>query len=83
MYPSLANSYDARKRERNNHSRSTMKSTNFRSVPQRNNSNVTNHYFNTPSDGSSHGHVKEQLNSDGSTSYPYIRDVEGNEYDPV
>ena len=60
----------------------TQGSSNFRSAPQRSDSSVTNHYFNTPGDGSAHGHVKEQENPDGSKSYPYIRDVEGNEYDP-
>jgi len=59
----------------------TPTSTNFRSVPQRNDPNVTNHFFNTPGDGKRHGHVKEQENADGTTSYPYVSDVEGNEYD--
>lgn len=59
----------------------TMGSTNFRSVPQRNDPSVTNHYFNTPGDGSQHDHVKEEQNADGTTSYPFVRDVEGNEYD--
>jgi hypothetical protein len=58
----------------------TSNSTNFRSVPQRNDPTVTNHYFNTPGDGGDHGHVKEQKNADGTVSYPYVRDVEGNEY---
>lgn len=61
----------------------TMDSTNFRSVPQRNDPSVTNHYFNTPGDGGAHGHVKERENPDGSVSYPFIRDVEGNEYGPI
>ena len=61
----------------------TQASSNFRSVPQRDDPFVTNHFFNTPGDGDDHGHVKEQKNPDGTTSYPFIRDVEGNEYDPV
>lgn len=59
----------------------TMRSTVFESKPQRNDSDVTNHYFNGPGDGAAHGHVKERRNSDGSVSYPYVRDVEGDEYD--
>ena len=59
----------------------TQGSTNFRSVPQRNDSTVTNHYFNSPGDGGDHGHVKEKKNPDGTVSYPFVRDVEGNEYD--
>jgi len=59
----------------------TMGSTSFRSVPQRNDPSVTNHYFNTPGDGAAHGHVKERQNPDGTVSYPFVRDVEQNEYD--
>jgi hypothetical protein len=59
----------------------TPGSSSFRSVPQRDDPAITNHYFNTPGDGAAHGHVKEQQNADGTTSYPFVRDVEGNEYD--
>jgi hypothetical protein len=65
-------------RQRN---RGTMKSTSFKSKPQRSDPSVTNHYFNSPGDGAAHGHVQEKKNPDGSVSYPYVRDVEGNEYD--
>lgn len=58
----------------------TMDSTAFRSKPQRDDPAVINHYFNGPGDGPRHGHVQERHNSDGSVSYPYVRDVEGNEY---
>lgn len=58
----------------------TMKSTSFKSQPQRSDCATTNHYFNGPGDGSKHGHVKETRRPDGSVSYPYVRDVEGNEY---
>ncbi len=59
----------------------TMRSTNFESRPQRNDPRVTNHHFNSGKvDGSNHGHVKERRNEDGTTSYPYVRDVEGTEY---
>lgn len=81
----VANQQKARQQRSSGRGRpnGTAGSTNFRSVPQRNDPSVINHYFNTPGDESAHGHVKEQNNPDGSTSYPYIRDVEGNEYDPI
>lgn len=83
MYPCLAASMDEKKRQQKQNSKGgTMGSSNFRSKTQRNDSRVTNHYFNSPGDGAAHGHVKERKNADGSTSYPFIRDVEGNEYDP-
>ena len=54
----------------------------FRDKTQRNDSSVTNTYFNAgKADGSSHGHVKHRNNPDGTTDYLYARDVEGNEYD--
>jgi len=59
----------------------TMSATSFRDAAQRNDSTVTNTYFNTPGDGSAHGHVKHRDNPDGTTDYPFVRDVEGNEYD--
>lgn len=59
----------------------TMDATSFRDVPQRNDPSVTNTYFNTPGDGSAHGHVKYRENPDGTTDYLYARDVEGNEYE--
>ncbi len=82
IYPSLAASLDEKKRARRDNSRGgTMRSTSFKSKRQRNDPSVMNHYFNGPGDGERHGHVKERRNSDGSVSYPYVRDVEGNEYD--
>ena len=89
-YPLLAASLDEKRRQAhqsrqnsggNRHRGGTMASTNFQSKPQRSDSGVTNHLFNAPGDGAAHGHVKEQQNPDGSTSYPYVRDVEGTEYD--
>ncbi len=58
----------------------TMNSTVSSSKTQRRDPSVTNHYFNGPGDGDQHGHVQEKRNSDGSKLYPYVRDVEGNEY---
>ena len=40
----------------------------------------TDHYFNGPGDGAKHGHVVESKKSDGSSRYPFARDVEGNVY---
>jgi len=76
----LAMSLDQKRSERRNRG-GTYNSSVFRSVPQRNNPGVTNHYFNGPGDGSKHGHVKEDRRSDGTTEYPYVRDVEGREVD--
>ena len=59
----------------------TFGSSSFKSKPNRDDPSVNNHYFNSPGDGSAHGHVQEQRHADGSVSYPYVRDVEGNEYD--
>lgn len=59
----------------------TMNATSFKSKAQRNDPSVTNHYFNSPGDGGEHGHVKERRNPDGTVDYPFVRDVEGNEYD--
>lgn len=82
IYPLLAASLDQKKRERRGNKRGgTMRSTSFQSKPQRSDPSVTNHYFNGPGDDANHGHLKERRNPDGSVSYPYIRDVEGNEYD--
>jgi len=36
--------------------------------------------FNGPGDGSAHGHVVERGQADGSRTYDYVRDVEGNVY---
>jgi hypothetical protein len=80
LYPASAAAIDERKRQKNANRGGTMNSSNFKSKPQRNNPNVTNHYFNGPGDGKNHGHVKEHRNTDGSNSYLYARDVEGNEY---
>lgn len=81
LYPSLAASLDEKRRQgKQNRNGGTMNSTNFRSVPQRNDPSITNHYFNSPGDRGAHGHVKERSNSDGSKSYPFVRDVEGNAY---
>jgi hypothetical protein len=59
----------------------TMSSSVFRSVPQRSNPNIINHYFNSSGDGSSHGHIKQEELPDGSIKYHYARDVEGDEYE--
>ncbi len=60
----------------------TFNSTAFRDKSQRSDPSVTNTYFNAGTqDGESHGHVKYRNNSDGTTSYLYARDVEGNEYE--
>lgn len=60
----------------------TFNSTSFSDKPQRNDSSVTNTYFNAGKvDGDNHGHVKHRDNPDGTTDYLYARDVEGNEYD--
>lgn len=59
----------------------TSSSTSFRDKPQRNDPSVINTYFNSGAqDGGNHGHVKYRNNPDGTTSYLYARDVEGNEY---
>jgi hypothetical protein len=78
LYPSLALAMDQKRRERKNRG-GTYNSSAFRSVPQRNNPAVINHYFNGPGDGLNHGHVKEIRHSDGTVEYPYTRDVEGRE----
>lgn len=59
----------------------TFNASSFRDAPQRNDSSVTNTYFNGPGDGAEHGHVKYRDNPDGTTDYLYARDVEGHEYD--
>lgn len=88
-YPLLAAQMDENRRQARQNRNSggggkrrggTMSSTSFKSKPQRDDPSVTNHYFNTPGDGKAHGHVQEKKNPDGSVSYPYARDVEGNEY---
>ncbi len=41
----------------------------------------TDHYFNSGSgQGAEHGHVVEIRHDDGSVSYPYVRDADGNVY---
>ena len=74
---------DRRHAEKIRRIKATQQISNFRSVPQRDDPSVTNHYFNEPGDVSEHGHVKEQENLDGSKSYPYIRGVDGTEYNPI
>lgn len=68
-------------RDSDNHG-GTFNSTSFRDKPQRDDPSVTNTYFNSGKvDGGNHGHAKYRNNSDGTTDYLYVRDVEGNEYD--
>lgn len=57
-----------------------MNSSAFKSRPNRTNEEAMNHYFNGPGDGDNHGHVQEIIQPDGNATYPYVRDVEGNEY---
>jgi len=79
--PARRDARDSAESERNNDG-GTFNSTSFLDRPQRDDATVTNTYFNTGAvDGSAHGHVKYRNNPDGTSTYLYARDVEGNEYD--
>jgi hypothetical protein len=58
----------------------TMDSTAFRTRNRNDGSGKRDVWFNSPGDGAAHGHVVERDAPDGSRSYDYVRDVEGNEY---
>ena len=58
----------------------TMNSTAFEDRERRDGSGKRDILFNTPGDGSKHGHVVEKTNPDGTTEYIHARDVEGNVY---
>ena len=58
----------------------TTNDTAFRTRERQDGSGKTDILFNSPGDGSRHGHVVERTDSEGNKSYPYARDVEGNVY---
>lgn len=72
---------DRQLREAGEQNSGTFYATSFKSRPNRDDPNRVNHYFNSPGDGTQHGHVQEIRHEDDSVTYPYVRDVEGNEYD--
>lgn len=85
IYPSLAASLDQKKRDRRSDKGGrgrggTMNSTAFRSRQRKDGSGKTDTLFNAPGDKSQHGHVVESTDDSGNTTYPYVRDVEGNVY---
>lgn len=56
----------------------TANSTAFKSKERPDGS--VNHLFNSPGDGGRHGDVAEIRHPDGSVTYPFVRDVEGDKY---
>jgi hypothetical protein len=58
----------------------TFDSSAFKDKEKKDGSGKRDIFFNGPGDGKRHGHVVERTRSDGTREYPYVRDVEGNEY---